>query len=249
VYRNLMEVEKPSQKQKRITVGIEVTLPKRLLAILFAPAILTVLFWAFFIIEKDGLSGSLNVFIVLWGCINNIFTHGNTDCLPSLDYIIACSILGGPFAFYISYKWWKALRTKVILSNQSLLRKPPSGTGLQLRWSEIKKIYITENTKDDFINLIFTRNKRYRPFDNKNYIVLDAYPMSKKNWLWDAAGLILENIDRYKIPIKGERKILQEIANKNSKASPGPNRPAVSNMTGKNSLQARPSSHQTPTPK
>ena len=116
-----------------------------------------------------------------------------------------------------------------------------------MEWN--KKIYINANTEKDLINLIFTKSKRYRPFDNKNYIVLDAYPISKKNWLWDAAGLILENIDRYKIPIKGERKILQEIANKFSKASPGPNKPAASTLPDKNSLQDKSSSPQAPTPK
>ena len=194
MYRNLMEVARPIKKPTKIIIGKDATLRQRLIAIFSGPLLLAV-------------------------CFLKIHYKEYGSFLPSLDYILACSVLAFPFVIYISFKWYRALGIKVILTDQQVIKKPYSGQALYLYWSEIKKIYFTGHPEKKIANLIFTRKKRYRPFDKNNYIACSIGPMRKENRLWEAASLILKQIDLYKIPVKGNRAILEEIVRCSDKSS------------------------------
>jgi hypothetical protein len=243
-----MEFQQFGKKQKIITVENNVTPLIRLLAILFAPVVLAICFWVIFIMETDGLSPSSNYIEVIGGCIYKMLTQGSTECLPDLGYIILCSILGGPFAFFISYKFWKILKTKIILTDQRIIKKPPSGKEIQLYWNEIKKIEISSGKGGNL--LIFTRNERSALFDDSNRILCPPNPNKERPFISrEAANLILKKIDLYNISIRGNRELLEEIIKTPHKSRQGPTRPVAQNMTGRNRMLDRPSSAQRPTPK
>ena len=202
-----MEVEQPG---KTITIENEVTPLNKLVAILITPAILVVVFWAIFIIETQHLSTSEDYFSLLAGCIVNMLTTGNTECLPDSGYIILCTILSGPFALFCSYKIWQNLKSKTILTEQKIINKQASGKEIQLYWSEIKKIRIFSANQAN--QLVFTRNKGASLFDNSGRIFCPPGLSKKRPFIpYDAAKLILKNIDRYNIIVKGERTLLEEI--------------------------------------
>ena len=183
--RNLMEVERPIKKPTQIIIGNDATLKQRLIAIFLGPLLLAICF--------------LKIHFKEYGYF-----------VPSLDYILACSVLAFPFAFYISYKWYRNLGIKVILTDQQVIKKPQSGQALYLYWSEIKKIYIKANPENKIVNLTFTRKKRYRLFDKKNQIHCPPGAVLNRKYLpRDAVGLILKKIDLYKIPVKGDRSMLE----------------------------------------
>ena len=226
--RNLMEVARPIKKPTKIIIGKDATLKQRLMAIFFGPLLLAV-------------------------CFLKIHYKEYGSFVPSSDYILACSVLAFPFVVYISYKWYRNLGIKVILTDQKVIKKPLSGRVLHFDWREIKKIYFTVNPKNEneIVSLIFTRKKRYRPFDKKNYIFCSPGPMSKENGFREAADLILKKIDKYKISVKGDRAILEEIVRRSANASQTTPRPAtpLKHQTGNKHLPVGSSSSQTPAPK
>jgi len=224
MYQNLKEVERP-YKQKKIIIESNITPITRKITILSGPAMLV-------------------------GFFAMIFIKGLNKYSFSLDHIFAFLPIAGPFAFFISYKFWKALGTKVILTDQKITKKAPSGKELHLNWSEIKKISIIKNLDTNCIHLVFSRKKRMVPFDNTNRILCPPGTFFSKTYLpEDAASLILNKIDLYKIPVRGTRGFLEEIVNNSSKSLKGQARPAIPNMAVRKQFPAKPSSSQTPTPK
>ena len=197
-----MEFEQPGKKQKIITIEKEITLAKRLAVLLLGPGILVGCFWAIFIIENEGLPAWSNMIEVLGGCILGLLTEGNTECLPDPGYIIFCTILGGPFAVFITYKVWQDLKTKVILSDQKIIKRQPFGKETQLYWSEIKKVRIFSAKESN--QLIFTRNKGSALFNDNKRIFCPPNLNNERPFLSrEAANLILKKIDLYNISIKG----------------------------------------------
>jgi hypothetical protein len=185
---------------------------------------------------------------VLGGCILKLLTEGNTECLPDLGYIILCTILGGPFALFITYKIWQDLKTKVILTDQKVIKKQPFGKETQLYWREIKRVKII--SADTFNQLVFTKSKGSALFSDNGRIFCPPDLNNEKPLLSrEAASLILEKIDRYNISIKGNREYLEEII----KATPQPQqntiRRVAQNTTARNHTPMRPSSPKKPTPK
>jgi len=187
MYRNLMEVERPIKKPTKIVIGNDATPRQKLLAIFFGPLLLAM-------------------------CFLEIHHKEYGSYLPSLDYILACSVLACPFALFISFKWYRALGKKVILTDQQVIQKSQSGQAIYLYWSEIKKIYIKHNSENKIVNLTFTRKNRCRPFDKKNQIHCPPGALLNRKYLpREAAGLILKKIGLYKIPVNGGRSILEEM--------------------------------------
>ena len=243
-----MEFEQPGKKQKTITVENEITPARRLVVLLLGPGILVGFFWAIFIIENEGLPAWSNMMDVLGGCILKLLAEGNTECLPDLGYIILCTILGGPFAFFITYKIWQDQKAKIILTDQKIIKKQPFGKEIQLYWSEIKNVRILSAKESN--QLIFTRNKGSALFnDNKRIFCPPGLNKERPFLSREAANLILKKIDLYNISIKGKRELLEEIIKTPHKSQQGPTRPVAQNMTGRNHLPVRPSSPQKPTPK
>ncbi len=247
-HRRLMEVEQPGKKQKTITIEKKIPPAKQLVPILITPVILVVVFWAIFIIENEGLPTSSDYLALLAGCIYNLLTQGNAECLPDLGYIILCAILGAPFAIFITYKISQDLKSKIILTDQKIIQKQRSGKEIQLYWSEIKKVRIL--SADQCSQLVFTRNKGSALFNDKKRIFCPPAPNEERPFISrDAVNLILKKIDRYNIPINGNRELLEEIIKTPHQAQQWPTRPVAQNMTTKNHLPAKPSSAQKPTPK
>ena len=249
-HRRLMEVEQSNKKQKVLTIEKEITPVRRLAVLLLGPGILVGLFWAVFIIENEGLPAGSNMIDVLGGCILKMLTQGNAECLPDPGYIILCTILGGPFAFFITYKIWQDLKTKVILTDQKIIKKQPSGKEIQLYWSEIKKVRII--SVDAGSQLIFTRNKGSALFNDSKRIFCPPNLNKERPFLSrDAANLILKKIDRYNISVKGNRELLEVIIITPHKPQQGPTSPIAQNLTTRNRLPLKPSPTPTqkPTPK
>jgi len=190
---NPMEVERPDKRKKRIIIEPNVTLQSRLIAILLAPA------------------------IVVLGVIG-IFAKGHNTYPFSMDHVLGFSIIAGPFVFFISYKLWKALGTKVILTDQKIIEKTTSGKEQHLYWSAIKKISIIKNNETNCIHFVFSRKKRVVPFDRDDSPIScppGAFS-STTNLSEEATSLILNKIDLYKIPVKGESGLLEELSKKGS---------------------------------
>lgn len=205
-----MEVEQSGKNQKTIIIGKEVTPLNKLVVMLIMPVILVVFFWAIFIIETEGLSTRSDYLVLLAGCIGNLLTTGNTECLPDLGYIILCTVIGGPFALFCSYKIWQNLNSKTILTDQKIISKQPSGREIQLYWTEIKKVRIFSANQAN--QLVFTRSKGASLFDDNGRIFCPPGLSKKRPFISpDAADLILKKIDRYNIFVKGERALLEEI--------------------------------------
>lgn len=175
-------------------------------------------------------------------------TEGNTECLPDLGYIILSAIIGGPFGFYCSYKIWQSLNTTIILTDQKIIKKQPSGKQIQFYWGEVKKITIF--LTDQGGHLVFYRKKGSPIFDDKNRIFCQLSVSKEKHFLSpDAANLILTKIDRYNISVKGKRALLEEIAQTPHQSQLTSTRPFAQNATGTNHLPGRRSAPQKPTPK
>jgi len=77
-----MEVERPIKKPTKIIIGNDATPRQKLLAIFFGPLLLAMSFL-------------------------EIHHKEYSFYLPSLDYLLAGSVLACPFAFFISFKWSK----------------------------------------------------------------------------------------------------------------------------------------------
>ncbi len=243
-----MEFEQLGKKQKIITVENNVSPLIRLVAILFAPVLLAICFWAVFIIENEGLPAGSDMIDVLGGCILKLLTEGNTECLPDLGYILFCTILFGPFVFFASYKFRKILKTKIILTDQRIIKKPPSGKENQFYWNEIKKIEFFSGKGGK--QLVFTINEGPSLFDDSNRILCPTNPNKERPFLSrEAANLILKKIDLYNISVMGKRELLAEIIKTPHKSQKGRTRPVAQNMTGRNRMPVRPSAPQKPTPK
>ncbi len=229
MHQKPIKLKRRDNRQKTIIIENDITPIIKLGVIISGPALLVFFFVALFLREFNTSSFS-------W------------------DYVIVCSFITIPFAFFISYYLWKALGTKVKLTDQKIIKKSPSGAELHLYWRDVKKIYITQNDQTKCIHLIFTRKKRAVPFDNANRIccppgALDSNLFSKKNLSGVAAGLFLNKIHLYTIRVKGNRTPLDEIVKKFSKSLQGVNRPAVPPPlpTSRKRLPAGSSSSQTPT--
>jgi hypothetical protein len=225
MYQKPMKFERSDKQPKKIIIENRVTPIKRLIAMLSFPALLVACFYVLNYKEYHSL----------W---------------PSLDFIFASLFIASPFAIVVSYKMCKRLKTKIILTDEKIIRKPPRGKELHMSWSEIKKIKMGLDEKNNCLYLVFTRAERYVPFDNDNRIYCPPGSFPSKEYLSrDAANLILKKIDLYKILIEGKREHLEEITKKHNPSLQGPATPAAPNMTGEKRLPARPSSSAAPTPK
>ena len=243
-----MKVHRPGKKQNIITIENKVTLVKKLVVIFLPAVALALAFWAIFIVESEGLDLSSDFGYALLGCIYKMLSQGCTECLPDLSYIILCTILGGPFAFLISYVIWQHLKSKIILTDQRIVQKLASGKKIQLYWKEIRKVQIIPAAVGP--RLILTSNKGPNLLGDTNRIFCPI-SLSQKNQLLPrvAANLILKKIDRYNIPVKGNRDLLEGIIKTPHQSQQGPARIGIQNITAPNRLPSRPSSAQKPTPK
>jgi hypothetical protein len=243
-----MELQQPGNKQRTIIIENEVTLVKQLVAILVVPVFLAFFFWAIFIIENEGGDLSSDFLNVLVGCFYKMLSQGCTECVPDLGYIILCTIIGGPLSFVCSYKIWQNLKSKIILTDQRIVQKQAFGKEIQLYWREIKKIKIIEGAGGT--QLVLTNNKGSALLGDTNRIFCP--PTQKKGRFFispDAAYLILKKINRYNIPVKGERWLLEEIIQAPHQSQQARTRAVAQNIIGTNHLPVRPSSPQKPTPK
>ena len=222
--QNPMKTEGTDNQQKRIIVKNNVTLQSRLAAILFVPAILVL-------------------------AVIKIFAKGYNTHSFSVEHVVGFSIIAGPFLLYISYKLWKDLGTKVILTDQKIIEKPRSGKGLQFTWREIKKINITKNPKAGSIHFVFSNKKRVLLFDNDSRIFCPPGTILGKGHLSeDAISFILEKIDTYKIPVKAPKGLLAELAIKSGQSPQRQSPPPIPTTKVRKPISAKPSSSQRPTP-
>ena len=186
--RNPTEVKRPDNQEKRIIIETKATPLSRLTTILFIPA------------------------LVAAGVIR-IFAKGHNSYPFSLDHVLGFAFIAAPFALFISYKMLKAFGTKVILTNQKVINKTSFGEERQFYWGEIKKINIAKNTDTNCFHFIFSKKKRSVPFDNDSRIFCPPEVFfGKTNMSEDATSLILNKIDLYKIPVKGEKGLLEELS-------------------------------------
>jgi len=229
-YQNRMEDQHHGKQPLRITVERDISSVKLLGAILIAPAMLAGFFWAIFIIESEGLSPTSDFLNVLTGCILKLLSDGCTECLPDLGYILFCTVLGGPFALFISYKIWQGLKTKIILSDLRIIKKQPSGKEIQFFWNEIQKIRILSG--HGVVQVIFTRKKGSVLLDNNNNKFCTLTLRNEKPVISSAAAyLILNKIESYGISIIGEIELLEEIVQTPHQTRQGPLRPFTPNTT------------------
>ncbi len=112
--------------------------------------------------------------------------------------IVMFSFIAAPFVFYSSIAMWKDLETQIILTSENIIRKQPLSKEFHMIWNDIKQIAIAERKKR-LIELRFTSNR-------DNHICCLFPGLSG-----DAANLMLEKIDLYKIPIKGKREHLERL--------------------------------------
>jgi hypothetical protein len=247
-HRRLMQIKQPGKKQKILTIESEVTLVKQLVAILVVPVMLVFFFWAIFIIENEGGDLSSDFLSVLVGCFYKMLSQGCTECVPDLGYIILCTIIGGPLSFVCSYKIWHNLKSKIILTDQRIVQKQAFGKEIQLYWRAIKKIKIIEGAGGT--QLVLTNNKGSALLGDTNRIFCP--PTQKKGIFFippDAANLILKKIDRYKITVKGDRTLLEDVVQPPHQSQQASARPVTPNINGTNHLPAGPSSPHRPTPR
>jgi hypothetical protein len=230
MHQKPIKLKRRGNQPKTIIIENDFTPIQKLGAIISGPALLVAFFVVLFL-EKEFNTSSL-----------------------SLEFVIVCSVFSIPFAFFISYNLWKAVGTKIILTDQKIIRKSPSGSEFHLYWRDVKTINISES--NHCIHLIFSRKKRSVAFDNANRIccppgaLLSTF-FNNKYLSGEAAVLIQNKIHQYKIRVKGNGTSLDEIVRKTSKSLQGLNRPAVPPPlpTGRKRLPAGSSSSQTPTPK
>ena len=188
MYNNMMDAEAPGTRRKRIIIETIVTPLSRLTAIFLAPAIL--------------VCGYAQIFL-----------KGHNTYSFSLEHVLVFSIIAGPFAFFISYKFWKALGTKVILTDQKIIKKMTSGKETHLNWSDLKKISITKNPEMNCFYFVFSKKKRMIPFDNASRIFCPPTRFfGKTNLSHEAIIFILKKINSYKIPVDGKREFLEELS-------------------------------------
>jgi hypothetical protein len=117
MYHKPMALEQADRQHKTTIVANPVTPMKQLLTILFTPVVLAL-------------------------CLVYLSFTENDSSLLSPIAIIAFTIIAGPFALAVSYAMWKDLVTQIILTNDNIIRKPPRGKTLYLRWNDIKTITI-----------------------------------------------------------------------------------------------------------
>ncbi len=199
----VMKRELLDDQQNKIIVANNVTLKKQLFTILFFPGLLALCFSGLYLDETP------------YGPI-------------LLKDILRFCLIVSPLIFYVSYKMWKDLETKIILTNEKIIRTQPFGKDLHMRWSDIKRVTIGAVIKKN----IQDRTRVYLMFTGKKHSSLSSRAetihcpsagfFSKGNLLSrDAANLILRNIDMYSIPIKGEKERLEELAEEPDKARQG----------------------------
>jgi hypothetical protein len=199
----VMKRELLDDQQNKIIVANNVTLKKQLFTILFFPGLLALCFSGLYLDETP---------------YGPIF----------LKDILRFCLIVSPLIFYVSYKMWKDLETKIILTNEKIIRTQPFGKDLHMRWSDIKRVTIGAVIKKN----IQDRTRVYLMFTGKKHSSLSSRAetihcpsagfFSKGNLLSrDAANLILRNIDMYSIPIKGEKERLEELAEEPDKAKQG----------------------------
>ena len=191
-----MKHELLDNQQNKITVTNDVTLKKRLSTILFFPALLAI-------------------------CFSVFYSKGMSPEPITFKDILLFTPIAAPFVFYVSYKMWKDLETKIILTNEIIIRKQPFSKDLHLSWRNIIKVTIGKvmkgnNQEKTRILLAFVGKKQSSLFNrNETIHCPSAGFFGKDNPLSrDAANLVLRNIDQYRIPIKGERELLEEMAGK-----------------------------------
>ena len=194
MYQKTMELELPVKRHKVIIIKVDVTPVKRLLTILFFPALVAFSLFAIYLLE--------------------LFQKDNP--FPLMD-LLRFSPIVAPLVIYVSYQLWKELETQIILTNKHIVRIRPFNKILRINWSDIKTISIGpfktgENHEKTHINLVLTRKrqKHLSRRDKRIFCPPDSF-FNKKTLTRDAANLILRNIDLYKIPIEGDRVILEEI--------------------------------------
>ena len=181
-----MEPDNQDKPSSSIIVKNNATPMKRLLIILFAPAILLVAYVRH-------------------------YARSNFYRLPTWDELLGFSLLGIPLSFVISYAMWKDLETKVILTNKTITRKQPLSRQLHIEWNNLKEIRIASERKG--IQITFKKKKPNFMSNHHNQIQCPpGFMFRRKGLPKGAAALILEKIDMYEIPIKGKREYLEEIA-------------------------------------
>jgi Ca2+/Na+ antiporter len=187
-----MEFELPYNQQKEIIITNNVTRIKRLFTILFFPVTLTFCFVFLYRVEMshEGIAF--------------------TDMLIFLPIAVL-------FVFYVSNRMSKDLETKIILTNEKIIRKPPFSKEFRMSWSAIEKITIGPGHHLgplQFLggknSLIFTRKKR--KFLSIFFNHIHCPPGVEKYLSADAAKLILRNSALYHIPIEGKIELLEEIS-------------------------------------
>ncbi len=225
MYRNQQKVEPSGNRKKWIVIENNVTPLTRIITILSGPTLLI----GFFV---------------------TIFVGGLNEHPFSLDHIKAFLPIAGPFAFFISYKFWKVMGTKVILTDQKVIKKTPRGKELHLNWSEIKRINIIKIAETNSHHFTFSRKNTIVPFANASRIFCPPGALLSRTKLSEEAiNFIFNKINLYKIPVKVPGGLFEEIFNISGNSLKGQGRPLIQNPAARKRSRARPSSTQTPTPK
>jgi hypothetical protein len=178
-----MALEQADRQHKTTIVANPVTPMKQLLTILFTPVVLVL-------------------------CLVYLSFTENDSSLLSPIAIIAFTIIAGPFALAVSYAMWKDLVTQIILTNDNIIRKPPRGKTLYLRWNDIKTITIVNRGG---IQLRFTRKKQNFFSSRDNHILCPPGFLFTNTLTKEAVHFILQKSQLYKIPIQGKKEQLKEI--------------------------------------
>ena len=187
-----MELELPYKQQNEIIIEDNVTLTKRLLTIIFFPAMLAFCFVWLYVFEMS---------------------HEGIEVTDTLIFLPIVA----PFVFYVYNRMLKDLETKIILTNEKIFRKQPFSKECHMSWSDIEKITIGPgHHRGPFQffggknSLMFTRKKR--EFLSNFYNHIHCPPEVERYLSADAAKLILRNIALYRIPIEGKIELLEEIS-------------------------------------
>ena len=130
------------------------------------------------------------------------------------------------------------------------INKTTSGKELHLNWNEIKRIDITKIADTNNIHFVFSNKKRVVPFDNARRVGCTLGVFSSKTHLSEGAtSLILKKIDLYKIPVKAEKGLLEELSKKSNESLQRQSGPKIPHTKVRKRFPAKPSSSQTHTPK
>ena len=232
-------------QQKPIIIENDISPIIKLAIIISGPALFVACFFGLFLEESKT---SLVAFLI------DLFLGAFDTSQISLDYAVSRFGFSLLFGFPISYHFWRTMGTKIILTDQKIIKKSPSGAERHLYWSEIKTIYIKQ--KMHCIQLLFTRKSIVLPFDSANRICcppggLLTHLLRKTNLSGEAAVFIRNKIHLHRIHIDWGRVYLDEIVRKHIKSLDELNRPAAPShlKTVYNRLPAGSSSSKTASPK